>query len=160
MRNIMKLGLFCKISMLLTASLFMISISTYADCAAPPVLPQETIYFYDTKLGVYNVNLAPTLHDIQKGITSYFEDKKAWHGDCPDGLSGSAGSCIEFTVYPNKTNFYPGDIMRAIRDANDGDVNRGEVRIITDQDETHYVYTLDHEKSFCGPYPLYSLKAI
>lgn len=160
MRNTVKLRLIRTIQMLLVAPLFMISISTYADCAAPPVLMQQTIYFYDTKLGVYNVNLAPTLSDIQNDTTTDSEDKKTWYGDCPAGLHGPADSCIEFTVYPNKTNFYPGDIMQAIRNANDGDVNRGEVRILTDQDETHYVYTIDHEKTFCGPYPLSSLNAI
>ncbi len=154
MRNIMKSTLICKVPMLLIAPLFMISISTYADCAAPPVLPQETLHFYEVNLGVYNVNLAPTLSDIQNGTTTDSEDKKTWRGDCPGGLKGSSDSCIEFTVYPNKTNFYPGDIMQAIKDANDGDVNRGEVRIITDQDEALYVYTLDHEHTFCGPYPL------
>ena len=140
--------------MLFIVPLFMISTSTDADCAAPPVLSQEAIYFYDTNLGVYNVNLTPTLSDIQNGTITDSEDEKTWRGDCPGGLSGSAGSCIEFTVYPNRANFYPGDIMGAIKDANDGEPNRGEVRILTDQDETHYVYTIDHEKTFCGPYPL------
>ncbi len=154
MRNIMKSSLICKIPMLLITPLFMISISAYADCAPPPVLSQETIYFYDTKLGVYNVNLSPVLNDIKNGTTTDDEDKKEWYGACPGGLDGSAGSCIEFTVYPNKSNFYPGDIMKAIKDANDGEPNRGEVRILTDQNETHYVYTVDHEQTFCGPYTL------
>lgn len=150
----MKSSLICKIPLLLIAPLFMISMETYADCAAPPVLSQETIHFYDTNLGVYNVNLSPTLSDIQNDTTTDSEDKKTWYGACPGGLNGPDDSCIEFTVYPNKANFYPGDIMQAIKDANNGEPNRGEVRILTDQDETHYVYTIDHEKTFCGPYTL------
>jgi hypothetical protein len=156
MRNILKSWLICNIAVCLIAPLFVISISTYADCEAPPVLSQETIFFYDTKLGVYNVNLTSTLSAIKDNKTDsgnpYYQ--KTWYGDCPGGLSGSAGSCIEFTVYPNQTNFYPGDIMQAIKNANDGEPNRGEVRVLTDEDETHYVYTVDHEKTFCGPYPL------
>lgn len=144
-----------QIFLLLLISIFLNAFA--ADCVTPPTLSQQPIYFYNHYLGVYTIYLSQTLTAIkeqsaQSGPPFY---QKIWYGDCPVGLSGPADSCVEYTVYPNAENFMPGDIMQKIEQYTDnGEPNRGEVRILTDQNNAEYVYTIDHEKTFCGPYPI------
>ena len=125
-----------------------------ADCSNQPILPNETLYFYHHSIGTYTINLNPTLQAIADGQDHsgypYFE--KTWTGSCPAGLDGNNDTCIEFTVYPDGTNFSPTDIMNKIEKYTHGKPNRGEVRVISDSSETQYVYTTDHENTFCGPY--------
>ena len=130
-------------------------------CAAGTDAPHQLLYFFDHELGYYNVHLSPTLiairgNAVQSGNTyPYFA--KPWRGPiqtlCPQG------GCYEFTVYPNQQNFTNSndphiDIMQEIMKITGQHPNRGMVRIITDQEFKHYVYTTDHESSFCGPYNL------
>lgn len=140
---------------LLTVFIFLAQI-TFADCSAPPTLSNVDMYFYDHDLGIYTIYLRPTLDAIIANQTGsgnpYYE--KTWTGSCPGGLIGDDDSCIEFTVYPAATNFSPGNIMTKIEHYTHGKPNRGEVRIITDNGETQYVYTTDHENTFCGPYKI------
>ena len=123
--------------------------------------------FYSHHLGSYNISLTDTLTAIadkqadQNGnVKPYY--KRPWLRKCPKHI-GSYGSCIEFTVYPiMHKNFVSvtyhkapkNNIMWCIEKYNGGNPNRGEVRIITDSSESQYVYTTDHEKIFCGPYPV------
>ncbi|MCX7121009.1 MAG: hypothetical protein NTZ67_04450 [Gammaproteobacteria bacterium] len=130
-----------------------------ADCTESKILPPMTLHFYDNQLNnglPYTINLEPTLNALSTADsgTPYF--KKSWRGACPQGMDGGAHDCIEFTVYPNAINFAPGNIMTEIEKYTGGRPNRGEVRIITDATETHYIYTTDHEHSFCGPYKVIS----
>jgi hypothetical protein len=137
-----------------------ISFSIYADCLDPPILSQINLHFFEYDLGQYTINLTHTLNAIKNDNAGSSKPyyKKTWYGDCPGGLSGSAGSCVEYTVYPNADNFSPGDIMQKIEQhTDDGSPNRGEVRILTNADQTEYVYTVDHERTFCGPYSLSAL---
>lgn len=154
--------IFFSLFFLWSASSLAIASSSNAitSCAYGPDDPHQVIYFYDHPLGVYNVHLGPTLAAIhnsalQAGNTYPFY-AKPWFGPianlCPNG------GCYEFTVYPNRENFTneedPNiDIFQEIVKIF-GQPNRGEVRVITDHDLKHYVYTTDHETTFCGPYAL------
>ena len=143
---------------------FSFTIATaFADCSPSSTLSNVPLFFYDNPLGTYTINLNNTLTAIANGSADqggdsapYFE--KTWKGSCPGGLQGDNGSCNEYTVYPNDTNFSPSGIMEKIKQDNNNKPNRGEVRIITDNAEANYVYTTDHEKTFCGPYPVPSSK--
>jgi hypothetical protein len=110
--------------------------------------------FYQNPLGSYTIQLQSTMNAIQSGDdeSGYPYYEKTWRGPCPGGLDGSDDNCVEFTVYPTKSNFAPGNIMHKIEQYTHGRRNRGEVRIITNSDQTQYVYTTNHEKTFCGPY--------
>ena len=126
-------------------------------CTSSHVIPQVSVNFYDNPLGVYTIDLGPTLAAIASGqadnqgdVIPYFEKK--WTGECPGGLEGGKDSCREYTVYPNDQNFSPAGIMDQIKAVNHGEPNRGEVRILTNASETQYAYTTDHEAEFCGPY--------
>jgi len=134
--------------------LFLVCQLASADCSSSLTLPNVPLFFYSNPLGIYTINLTPTMTAIESGDDEsgqpYYE--KSWRGDCPGGLSGSGNSCVEFTVYPDATNFTPGNIMQKIEQYTSGRPNRGEVRIITNSDQTQYVYTTDHESTFCGPY--------
>ncbi|OGT49484.1 MAG: hypothetical protein A3E82_04580 [Gammaproteobacteria bacterium RIFCSPHIGHO2_12_FULL_38_11] len=143
---------------LLPGAFFLISqIALAADCAETTTLPPMPLYFYNHLLNngdPYTINLLPTLSAMstaEDDTPPYY--KKPWTGNCPMGMDADAQDCIEFTVYPNAINFSPGNIMQQIEQyTSNGKPNRGEVRIITDASETHYVYTTDHESSYCGPY--------
>ena len=64
-----------------------------------------------------------------------------------------AGADVE--EYPETSNnFSPNNIMQQIEQYTDGKPNRGEVRVITDNARANYVYTTDHERTFCGPYAI------
>ena len=105
-------------------------------------------------MGTYTIDLTATLNaatDGNKHTGNPFYEKK-WYGECPGGLDADQQSCIEFTVYPNDQNFSPAGIMEKIEQYNDGNTNRGEVRIITNDNRSQYVYTTDHEATYCGPY--------
>ena len=131
------------------------------DCSNALVLQNVPQTFMDRDyhshaLGNYTISLISTLHDIADGAANSNgyqipDYKKPWTGACPSGLSGA---CFEFTVYPGaaQANFSPNNIMQKIEQYTSGHPNRGEVRIITDAAETHYVYSTDHERTFCGPY--------
>ena len=143
----------------ISSIIVLLSVSTFsfADCSQSQTLLNVPLFFYTSSLGTYNIALTDTLTAIANGTADknagespYYE--KDWTGDCPGGLSGS--NCNEYTVYPDSTNFTPGDIMVKIEKYTSGLPNRGEVRILTDNSETQYVYTTDHEKTFCGPYPI------
>ena len=128
----------------------------YADCSAQPILPNESLYFYNHSIGTYTINLNPTLQAIEDGQdhSGYPYYEKTWSGSCPAGLDGNNDTCIEFTVYPDGTNFSPTTIMKKIEKYTHGKPNRGEVRVISDSTETQYAYTIDHEQTFCGPYSI------
>lgn len=137
--------------------LFVVSLSASAmanTCSALQTLVNQDLHFFQYDLGNYTIYLSPTLTAIVNHQTNpsepYFE--KPWLGACPVNL-GTADTCTEFTVYPNSTNFSP-DPMEKIKADNHGNPDRGEVRILTNQSMTQYVYTTDHEATFCGPYPL------
>lgn len=138
-------------------SFVFIGSSAFADCVAATTLPNTPQIFYDHNLGNYTIYLQPTLTDIKNHTVTHDEFQKQWTGVCPAGM-GDQGTCIEFTVYPaTPTNFIKDaskqlDIMPAIEQYTDGKENRGMVRIVTNADETQYVYTTDHEQTFCGPY--------
>lgn len=130
----------------------------FAQCG----LTDAPLKFYSHYLGSYNISLANTLSAVDgQDHPGYPYYEKIWHGKCPDHM-GSRNSCIEFTVYPAMKNFNSvtyqtppkNNIMWWIEHYNDGNPDRGEVRIITDSSESQYVYTTDHEKTFCGPYPV------
>lgn len=132
---------------------------TFAQCG----LTDVPLKFYSHRLGSYNILLTDTLNAVDgQDHPGYPYYEKTWRGRCPDHM-GSRNSCLEFTVYPimNK-NFVSvtyhkppkNNIMWWIEKYNGGNSNRGEVRIITDSSESQYVYTIDHEKTFCGPYPV------
>lgn len=127
-----------------------------ANCVDSAVVPNVPVFFYGNPLGTYTIYLTDTLHAATDGSwhrkTPYFE--KIWTGSCPGGLSGGGDTCIELTVYPSDTRFSPAGIMEKIKSWNQGKPNRGEVRILVDQDRTQYVYTTDHEQTYCGPYSL------
>ena len=120
-------------------------------------IPQS---YFQNYLGVYSINLAPTLAAIASGEADQGGDNipyyaKQWTGSCPGGLEGEVGSCKEYTVYPTNQNFSPAGIMQKIEQyTSGGEPNRGEVRILTNASETQYVYTTDHEVEYCGPYNL------
>lgn len=145
---------------LLTAfSVILLSTCTasFADCSQSQTLVNIPLSFYKNSLGTYNIILTDTLTAIATGTADsngysapYYE--KNWMGACPGGLTGE--NCHEYTVYPDATNFAPGDIMSKIEQYTNGESNRGEVRILTDSSETYYVYSTDHEQNFCGPYPM------
>ncbi len=131
--------------------------TVFADCSSSPILYNVPLKFYSNPLGIYTIFFSNTLSAIADGqadqngyVKPYYE--KSWRGSCPGGLDGNDGTCNEYTVYPNDTNFSPSGIMEKIEQYTDGNPNRGEVRILTDNDESHYVYTTDHEETFCGPY--------
>lgn len=133
------------------------SVACAAECSSSATLLNIPLKFYSHSIGTYTIFLTDTLTAIANGQADqngyqkpYYE--KNWTGDCPGGLSGD--DCIEYTVYPDATNYSPGDIMEAIEKYNHGDPDRGEVRIITDNAESNYVYTTDHESAFCGPYAI------
>lgn len=132
---------------------------SFADCTASSSIPNVPLFFYSNPLGTYNISLSNTLTAIANGSADnggnsapYFA--KTWRGACPGGLQGNDGTCNEYTIYPNDTNFSPSGIMEKIEQDNNNRPNRGEVRVLTDSSETHYVYTTDHEKTFCGPYAM------
>lgn len=132
--------------------LLIFGINIYANCSALHTLTHQHLYFYSHSLGFYTIFLNPTLmaiadHEASPGKPYY---KKKWWGDCPNELSKS-NVCFEFTVYPNSINFSP-DPMEEIKKYNHGHSNRGEVRVLANHSLTKYVYTIDHEKQFCGPY--------
>lgn len=130
-------------------------LSSFA-CTSSLRIPHSNIYFYNHFLGSYTINLNPTLTAIENGSAGRgnpFYQKK-WRGRCPSRLKGKIGSCIEYTVYPNNTNFAPSGIMQKIKQYTNDRPNRGEVRILTNASGTQYVYTTDHENTFCGPYEL------
>lgn len=136
---------------LFVLSLFVSNIAL--GCSASLTLSNMPLYFFTHPLGIYTIDLSPTMNIIDGDDHSgypYYE--KIWSGSCPGGLSGHDNTCIEFTVYPDATNFSPGNIMQKIKQYTHGKANRGEVRIITDSTESNYVYTTDHEQNFCGPY--------
>lgn len=121
-------------------------------CTSSHMVTQVPLFFFEHSLGVYDVNLEPTLAAIADGSADngrkpYYG--KMWEGSCPSLM---VGQCHEYTVYPNDQNFQPAGIMGQIKQYTNGEENRGEVRVITNADETQYVYTTDHEKTFCGPY--------
>ncbi len=132
-------------------SLLSVCSISFADPVCPQTLDNVPLFFYSNPLGTYNIFLTDTLTAIADHIADnngdnppYYE--KNWTGSCPKGLTG--GNCHEYTVYPDATNFSPGDIMTKIKNFSGGAPNRGEVRIITDSSETNYVYTTDHEHTF------------
>lgn len=115
------------------------------------------VYYYSHFLGYYDINLADTLHAIETGLADrlgcvapYFA--KPWEGSPPGGLRGATGSAREFTVFPNDTNFSPTGIQELIQRYTDGNPNRGEVRVVTDDRQQKYVFTVNHALTFCGPY--------
>lgn len=126
-----------------------------AACTDALTLNDVSLIFFDQPLGSYTIRLAPTLSAIKNKSAGSGKPfyKKAWWGPCPGGLSGAAGQCIEYTVYPNAENFTP-DLMPVIKQYNHGKPNRAEVRVLTDPGGSHYIYTTDHEHTFCGPYSL------
>ncbi len=132
--------------------------SKNTQCFASGEDKNQAIYFFTHYLGQFDVHLNPTLNAIRSGQANneppYY--KKPWRGKisnlCPQG------GCIEWTVYPNKINFTdikdPNiNIEDLIRKYTRID-NRGETRIITNAQQTKYIYTTDHESTFCGPYSL------
>jgi hypothetical protein len=126
-----------------------------AACIDSTTLPDQTIYFYTHKLGIYTVDLQPTLSAIENNQAGpgipYVQ--KPWLGNCPYKLSNS-NTCTEYTIYPNDTNFSPSGIMGKIKRHWHGKPNRGEVRVLVNASQTQYDYTIDHETTFCGPYPM------
>ncbi len=139
----------------------------FADCStpAPQVLKNISMRFYSHSLGVYNIFLAGTLNAIENGQADQNGDappyyEKTWRGKCPAGLPGSKNSCNEYTVYPTMKNFVnvsvntppQNNIMWQIEQYTGGTPNRGEVRIITDNNEDCFVYTTDHESAFSQTY--------
>lgn len=150
-----------KIWILLLLLSFNINV-VFADCTPPNAnddLSAVPVYFYGDELGVYTIHLSDTLTaiadgDAGKSIPYY---KRPWWGDCPSHLSKS-DQCTEYTVYPSDTNFSPTGIMTKIEEDSHnprpGHPNRGEVRILTNNAETFYDYTIDHEHIFCGPYTM------
>ncbi len=136
--------------------------SNISSCQSNFVLQHVDLHFYEHDLGNFNINFSDTINAISKdqqshnlAINQYPYYKKTWQGNCPGGLQGGAGSCWEFTVYPNPSNdptdFTP-DLEKAILPFTSGTPNRGMVRILTNHDETQYSYSTDHYTSFCGPY--------
>ncbi len=126
----------------------------FAQCSADAVIQDVHMYFFKHYLGIYRIDLSSTLSAVADGNdhSGYPYYEKTWMGKCPHGLRGA---CIEFTVYPNNTNFSPAGIMRKIKKyTHDGQPNRGEVRVITNSAQSRYVYTTNHERTFCGPYPV------
>ena len=153
--------------LVLTGTMLFASQVALADtpCTSALIIPQVPLFFYAHSLGSYDISLADTLNAIETGRAggALPYEKKVWTGSCPAGLDSGVGDCIEFTVYPNfakypqtNDNFTNGPvpIMQKIEQYNNNHPNRGEVRVITDASEQNYVYTADHEVSFCGPYPL------
>ncbi|OGT49483.1 MAG: hypothetical protein A3E82_04575 [Gammaproteobacteria bacterium RIFCSPHIGHO2_12_FULL_38_11] len=142
-----------KFNLFLLGLIFLITGVTFS-CTKSETLRNIPLFFYSHPLGIYNIYLNPTLstienHDSDRGYPYY---KKKWYGKCPNHLGRE--KCFEFTVYPNNTNFSPNP-MEKIKKYTHGESNRGEVRILTNKLETKYVYTINHEKKFCGPYALY-----
>jgi hypothetical protein len=128
-------------------------IASNANCASSQVIYNQPLYFYQYYLGRYTVDLSRVLsaikvHSTNNGFPFY---KKPWIGLCPNGFHEKT-ACMEYTVYPDDQNFWPGGIMEKIKHYNHGMPNRGVVRILTNADGSQYVYTINHEKDFCGPY--------
>lgn len=148
-------GIICAFGLLSVFTTQMVFADTV--CTSSPTILSVPLKFYSHPIGTYTIFLSDTLTAIADGQADengyekpYYA--KSWDGACPSGLNGDG--CREYTVYPDKTNFAPGDIMKKIEEHNNGNPNRGEVRIITDNSESNYVYTTDHERTFCGPYPV------
>lgn len=152
MKKIKKIKL--RFLLISAATLLVTTTMGSADCSPQSILPNVSLYFYSHPIGTYTINLSPTLQAIEDGKdhSGYPYYEKTWTGSCPSGLDGGIGSCIEFTVYPDGTNFSPSGIMKKIERYTNGEPNRGEVRVISDSSEMQYVYTTDHETTFCGPY--------
>lgn len=132
-------------------SICTISFASFTSTDCPQTLNNVPLFFYSNPLGSYDIFLTDTLTAIADGNADNNGDSapyyaKTWTGSCPAGLSGS--NCHEYTVYPNATDFSPTGIMEKIEQFTNGRPDRGEVRIITDSSETHYVYTTDHERTF------------
>jgi hypothetical protein len=141
---------------LCSVSVYSASLFAQTQCSSSGTDKNQDIYFYTQLLGTYDVNLNIALTAIKNHQTNskYPYTQKEWTGACPGGLTGADNSCIEFTVYPNDENFSPSGIMKQIKKYNNDKTDRGEVRVLTDKSLKHYVYTTDHEQTFCGPYVL------
>jgi hypothetical protein len=129
-------------------------------CSSSGEDDNQPMYFYWHYLGQFDVHLNPTLQAIRDGSAGsgmpYYE--KPWTGSikslCPNG------GCTEWTVYPSTTNFtdlgLPGTNIQALiqKFIHHGYPSRGQARIITYKSVlgTQYVYTTDHEATYCGPY--------
>jgi hypothetical protein len=140
-----------------------------ANCGTPTSISHQKLYLWNNMyLGEYDINFNIALCDIKRldlpapqdpqkiGPAPYYP--RRWLGACPNGL-GVRNECLEYTVYPGTLFFKPSlpsepnDIMDVIIKTI-GRTNRGPVRIITNKSKTEYVYTVDHERVFCGPYHL------
>jgi hypothetical protein len=148
--------------------LFSISNITYANCNSPIGVYHQKLYLNGNKyLGEYDINFTIALRDIKyldfsvpknphdMGPQPYFP--RRWLGPCPNSLYSGGKECVEYTIYPGPLFFKP-SISNEPKDIMDkifqilGQANRGPVRIIANQAKTEYTYTVDHERSFCGPY--------
>lgn len=142
-------------SKLMGAAALLMSAQVFA-CTSALTLYDVPLKFYAQPLGSFTIRLSPTLSAIRNktaaGGKPYY--KKQWRGPCPGGLSGGIGQCVEYTVYPSAVNFTP-DLMPYVKKYNHGRANRATVRILTNPSGTKYIYTTNHEKTFCGPYSVY-----
>ena len=151
-----------KIKSCLVASSFLLlsmcAVTSADACVDADSLQQMPLYFHGNYLGQYDINFMSTLFAVEGGSTDIGKPyyKKVLNSGCPVSLSDS--NCIEYTVYPQASNFRANrgsqPIMYRIMKYNQGQTDPGVVRIYSDLGLTQYVYTITHNRIFCGPYPL------
>ena len=151
-----------------------LSLSGGAVANASTKLSSVPLFYYDIPLGVYDVNLQPTLSVIKhtdklsrlplrhypyyKNSFSHYRDKK--FKEASKRLR--TRQIYEFNVPPFKKNFRPkkgknirlaleGASQKSFQNKRDWKALRGTVRILTDFKKRRYIYTVDHYKTFSEP---------